>query len=57
VGKCNLSEIVEGFDPNEYIKGLGEQSQAIAKHWSSWKIETEEDLIEVVVCSLCSCSS
>lgn len=52
----NLSEIVKGFDENEYVKGLKENNSAIFdKNWKAWKIEAEEEFIEPVFLALFSC--
>lgn len=52
----NLSEIVKGFDENEYVKGLKENNSTIFdKNWKSWKIEAEEEFIEPVYFRLFSC--
>ena len=55
VKKFNLSEIVEGFDQHQFISKLKENNEQISKYWNSWKIEAEEDRIEVVCLSLLSC--
>jgi hypothetical protein len=53
----NSSLIVEGFDENEYVLRLKEESGNIEKNWKSWKIEAEDEHIETVSVSLLSCSS
>lgn len=56
ISKCNLSEIVKGFDENEYVKRLKENTTTIfEKNWNSWKIEAEDEAIEAVSVSLYSC--
>jgi len=45
IRKCNLSEIVEGFDEQEYINRFKEASSFIQQKWSIWNIEAEDDNI------------
>ena len=39
MGKFNLSELVEGFDEDEFVRRLRDESAVIfEKHWKVWKI-------------------